>query len=328
MHARGIIVCRAVSRIAPDTIAPATRWTAAFRIANGLRFLFNRAEVNAVLDAPYSSDVPYWSAVWQYCADGNLQAVLDEYLFQLVSDLGTAELTAGRLLDTSQHAASVLSLRTVNYVDHDTDVERTQIRIRSRFSLRYGGRTGTCSGNEQRRPTSVRRSTARSPPRPRLDQCRAGGDRLPLVVSRRRPLEPAVEPGRSRTARGPCEPLRRRRDRRNVAAAHSADVVDSDGPNPWRAAFEAATRSAAADEYGHFAPWWVYPGADSIQRIVMEHPLSRDRARYERLRDSLAHYRLTLGQPRKEDMVELMKQRGVDSAPVAPIDLRPPSIPR
>lgn len=110
-----------------------------------------------------------------------------------------------------------------------------------------------------------------------------------------------------------------------MAAAHWADVVESDDPNPWRAAFEAATQSSAAAEYGHFAPWWVYPGEASIQRIVMEHPLSKDRLRYERLRDSLALYRLTLGQPRQEDMVELMKQRGVDGAVVAPIDLRPPT---
>ncbi|WP_148061625.1 MULTISPECIES: hypothetical protein [unclassified Curtobacterium] len=86
----------------------------------------------------------------QYCADGNLQVVLDEYLFQSVSDIGTAELTADRLLDFSAHAASVLSLRTVNYVAHDTDVDRTKIRLRSRSSLRYGGRTGTDAGDEQR----------------------------------------------------------------------------------------------------------------------------------------------------------------------------------
>ncbi|MDP4332142.1 helicase-related protein [Curtobacterium sp. A7_M15] len=326
MHAPGIIAYRAVSRIAPDTIAPATRWTAAFRIANGLRSLFNRAEVNAVLDARYSSDVPYWSAVLQYCADGNLQAVLDEYLFQLVSDLGTAELTADRLLDISQHAASVLSLRTVNYVGHDTDVDRTQIRIRSRFSLRYGGRTGTSAGDEQRQADV--RAAFNSPFAPFvLVSTSVGQEGIDFhwwshaVVHWNLPSNPVdFEQREGRVNRFGGHAIRR-----NVAAAHWADVVDSDDPNPWRAAFEAATRSTAAAEYGHFAPWWVYPGDASIQRIVMEHPLSRDRARYERLRDSLALYRLTLGQPRQEDMVELMKQRGVDGASVASIDLRPPS---
>ncbi|WP_214530138.1 helicase-related protein [Curtobacterium aurantiacum] len=325
IHAPGIIAYRAVSRIAPDTIAPATRWTAAFRIANGLRSLFNRAEVNAVLDARYS-DLHYWSAVLHYCADGNLQAVLDEYLFQLVSDLGTAELTAERLLDLAQHAASVLSLRTVNYVGHDTDVDRTQIRLRSRFSLRYGGRTGTAAGDEQRQADV--RAAFNSPFAPFvLVSTSVGQEGIDFhwwshaVVHWNLPSNPVdFEQREGRVNRFGGHAIRR-----NVAAAHWADVVASDDLNPWRAAFEAATRSAAAAEYGHFAPWWVYPGEASIQRIVMVHPLSRDRARYDRLRDSLALYRLTLGQPRQEDMVELMKQRGVDSALVAPIDLRPPS---
>ncbi len=324
MHAPGTIAYRAVSRIAPDSIGPATRWVTAFRIGNGLRSLFNRAEVNAILDSRYG-DVPYWSAVLQYCADGNLQAVLDEYLFQLVSDLGTAELTANRLLDIARHAASVLSLRTVNYVGHDTDVERTPIRLRSRFGLRYGGRAGAAAGDEQRQADV--RAAFNSPFAPFvLVSTSVGQEGIDFhwwshaVVHWNLPSNPVdFEQREGRVNRFGGHAIRR-----NVAAAHWADVVASDDPNPWRAAFDAAGRSAAAADYGHFAPWWVYPGRASIQRIVMEHPLSKDRLRYERLRDSLALYRLTLGQPRQEDMVELMKQRGVEGTAVAPIDLRPP----
>ncbi len=259
MHAPGTIAYRAVSRIVPDSISPATRWVAAFRIANGLRSLFNRAEVNANLDSRYS-DVPYWSAVLQYCADGNLQAVLDEYLFQLVSDLGTAELTADRLLDMAQNAASVLSLRTVNYVGHDTDVDRTLIRLRSRFGLRYGGRTGAAAGDEQRQADV--RAAFNSPFAPFvLVSTSVGQEGIDFhwwshaVVHWNLPSNPVdFEQREGRVNRFGGHAIRR-----NVAAAHWVDVVASDDPNPWRAAFDAASRSAAAAEYGHFAPWWVYP---------------------------------------------------------------------
>lgn len=64
-----------------------------------------------------------------------------------------------------------------------------------------------------------------------------------------------------------------------------------------------------------------------MERILARFPLSRDQERYERLRDDLALYRLTLGQPRQEDMVELLHKRGVDGARVPTIDLHPPRSP-
>ena len=56
----------------------------------------------------------------------------------------------------------------------------------------------------------------------------------------------------------------------------------------------------------------------------MHFPLSREDAQYERLRDSLTLYRMMLGQPRQEDMMELLRQRGVTESQVAQLDLRPP----
>jgi hypothetical protein len=53
-------------------------------------------------------------------------------------------------------------------------------------------------------------------------------------------------------------------------------------------------------------------------------PLSRDRERYERLKKDMTLYRLTLGQPRQEDMLALLERRSVDLAMVEALDLRPP----
>jgi hypothetical protein len=99
-------------------------------------------------------------------------------------------------------------------------------------------------------------------------------------------------------------------------------VVSSAGLSPWSVAFDAAS----LEDYGmgEFSPWWVYPGTAKIERVIAQYPLSRDIQKYDRLRDALALYRLTLGQPRQEDMVALLAARGVSGAQLPTIDLRPP----
>lgn len=110
--------------------------------------------------------------------------------------------------------------------------------------------------------------------------------------------------------------------RKNVAEAHWSDVLGSDDPRAWRAAFDAAMDSP--NELGEFSPWWLYPGSARIHRVLAQYPLSRDIEKYERLRGALTLYRLTLGQPRQEDMIEMLAKRGVNGRAVPTIDLRPP----
>ena len=94
------------------------------------------------------------------------------------------------------------------------------------------------------------------------------------------------------------------------------------GQHPWSYAF-----TAAADDHpdlGDFSPWWIYPGDAQVERLVVHYPLSREDAQYERLRNSLTLYRMMLGQPRQEDMMELLRQRGVTESEVTQLDLSPP----
>lgn len=56
-------------------------------------------------------------------------------------------------------------------------------------------------------------------------------------------------------------------------------------------------------------PYSAYTGAGSaesaqIERYVPEMPLSKEVAHYDRLRRTVAAYRLVMGQPRQEDLVE------------------------
>jgi hypothetical protein len=53
--------------------------------------------------------------------------------------------------------------------------------------------------------------------------------------------------------------------------------------------------------------------------------LSRDVPRIEQLQNDLALYRLAFGQPRQEDMLELLRRNGVTAveAATSALDLRP-----
>ncbi len=72
----------------------------------------------------------------------------------------------------------------------------------------------------------------------------------------------------------------------------------------------------------------MYPGPAKIERHLLPYPLSVDLAGLERVKSDLALYRLTFGQPRQEDMLELLRNQGVEAQPERMdelgIDLSPP----
>ena len=43
-----------------------------------------------------------------------------------------------------------------------------------------------------------------------------------------------------------------------------------------------------------------------VERIILQYPLSTDQGRYERLKKVLSLYRLTMGQPRQEELLEML----------------------
>lgn len=69
--------------------------------------------------------------------------------------------------------------------------------------------------------------------------------------------------------------------------------------------------------HSDIVPYWCLPVAELteeqrakleyIERIVPLYPLSRDRYKYDRLIKVLALYRMTLGQPRQEELLNLLK---------------------
>ncbi|MEM1334413.1 MAG: hypothetical protein AAGG08_13255, partial [Actinomycetota bacterium] len=130
-----------------DDVASFTLWSAAAIVADGLRSLFNRYEIACLLDddARFDSDMPYWQRVLQTCADGNLQAVLEEYLAHLrppnASSFveGDPAETHG-LIEIAQQVRAALALRESTLRLFDPTRPEQSLGRPTRFAVRYGGK--------------------------------------------------------------------------------------------------------------------------------------------------------------------------------------------
>jgi len=73
--------------------------------------------------------------------------------------------------------------------------------------------------------------------------------------------------------------------------------------SPWNSVAEAAEKHFG-DETG-LSPWWTLPGAQ-VSRHLFALPRSRDVLRFAKLSRQRSLYRLALGQPRQEELVEML----------------------
>ncbi|MBK7624684.1 MAG: helicase [Kineosporiaceae bacterium] len=325
LHSPGNCAWRALNRLTHDqpTVSRAGHWEAAAVLANGLRRVFARWESTLLLDHLIEAGVPYWRAVLTYCGWGNLQSVLDEYLHHLYVSEGSPVLDDHRLRSLAEAAADAIAVRVSRYEAFDPHHPADPIAFTSRFALRYGGRR--LSQDDVRQPEV--RNAFNSPFWPFvLASTSVGQEGIDLhwwchaIVHWNTPANPVdFEQREGRVNRRDGHAVRR-----NIAERHAANIFSDPDPNPWRAAYRVATDEQ--DRCGDFAPHWVYPGSTRIERHVAPYPLSSDRARYEQLKDDVALYRLTFGQPRQEDMLELLRRTAPSQNDViqARIDLSPP----
>ena len=57
------------------------------------------------------------------------------------------------------------------------------------------------------------------------------------------------------------------------------------------------------------SPWWVLDGA-TVSRFVFDLPQSRDQEKFNLLKEQRLIYRLALGQPNQEDLVDFLAKGG------------------
>jgi len=301
---------RALGRLGLDDsgVTELGRWKAAAVLAAGFRSLFSRWESIVLIDSLYPDvKVPYWQKVLLYCAAGNLQAVLDEYLFHLVQAEGAGVLDDARILRVASAAAGALTLRAARYQGFDPAEPEVPIPFQARFAVRYGsGRQDETTA----RPAEVR-GAFNSPFWPFvLVSTSVGQEGIDFhwwchhLVHWNVPANPVdfeQREGRVNRYRGHAL-------RKNVVAAHHGRILAEGGGSPWTSAYRVAAEDI--DLQGGLVPDWIYPGDAAVVRQLMPFPLSADLGKLRRIKRDLALYRMTFGQARQEDLVEILATTG------------------
>ena len=324
----GVTSLRALSRVCGGDVSlddEEMRDTACL-ISWALRSLFNRPEAMAAVRGAETGE-RYWQAVLAYCLDGNLQAVLDEYVHVLIDAEGlqdkTFEERAERLAEV---LGEVLSLRTVTASIDEIQVDQSRAsierhRIRTHFAVRFG--RGQDEDNQMQRESAVR-DAYNSPFWPFvLASTSVGQEGLDFhpyshaIVHWNLPGNPVdLEQREGRVHRFKGHAIRR-----NVALTHGSAAL-GDADDPWTDVFAAA--KADSGGANDLTPYWVYApdGGFRIERYVPAAPLSREAARYRRLLRTMGAYRLVMGQPRQEDLLRYVGEN-VQALDWLQIDLTP-----
>jgi hypothetical protein len=318
-----VTALRAIARVAGglQRVTDKSLRNQAGQVAEGFRSLFNQPDVAAMLRR-LNNEEPYWQRVLEYCSRGGLQSVLDEYAHVLVEYLGVS----GRPVEQIQREVSAaiqdaLTLRAATVAADLVTVDRgtqaitidDKIRFRTRFAVRYGGRS-------QEEPQTVQRQgdilkAFNSPFWPfLLCSTSVGQEGLDFhlychaVVHWNLPSNPVdLEQREGRVHRYKGQAVRKNIARDfSIKASYSTSGPSSDS---WRQLFDAG-RDARALELSDLVPFWVYTpeGGARIERHLPMILLSKEVEQAEGLRRSLAVYRMAFGQSRQDDLVQFLQQ--------------------
>ena len=307
-----VVALRALARVASTAnalSAPDVR-DAAGQIAWSLRNLFNLPEAIALIRSTHPGE-PYWRRILQYSIDGNLQAVLDEYMHVLKESLGLFDHQPSEIVEKIsaevKHASGLRSAPVI--IDELVGGDQPQLkkrRLRARFAARFGEDVDVDDKKANRK--DLVRAAFNSPFWPFvLATTSVGQEGLDFhhychaVIHWNLPSNPVdLEQREGRVHRYKGHAVRK-----NIA--HRFSLKTDSALDPWAAMFDQAKRersNGATD----IVPYWVYPIPDgaSIERHVPKLPLSREEIRFQSLRRALTLYRMVFGQPRQEELLSYL----------------------
>lgn len=281
---------------------------AATKICNNI---FNRRYNAAVIDILYNkkSVQTYFKQVIDYCVMGNLQAVLDEFAY-MIDERSNGE----RNVEMIQKRM-IESFIDRNYQEIDTTEsfgkeKKKKWRIRTHYAMPYGNIRMIDQATN--RANDVRLAF-NSPFRPFvLASTSVGQEGLDFHWYCRKIMHWNISsnPQDMEQREGRIDRYKSLFVRRNVAKFHPETYT-------WNEMFDLARTEAKDKGFCELVPYWSIPqdmlksiaetDREYIESIVPLYPLSMDYDRYRHMKSVLRLYRLTMGQPRQEELLEFFK---------------------
>lgn len=268
-------------------------------------------KLRTYLDRPvFWSVLPGDDATAKYqraCVEGCLEAVLDEHFWLRKSKVGGIG-----LVDDLSGALSA----NVGTFGFKGPAKKEKIRIRCHAAVPFGGTESETQRQEQDEdsPAPARseeiRSAFNTPFWPYLLATTSVGqegldfhswcDRLGHWDLCSSPVDLEQREGRVQRFGG----LTVRRPLADKLGKDALTAARRDLTSPWDAIAATANEVFKDDETG-LTPWWTLPGAE-LKRHLFALPRSRDIDRYAKLKMQRLLYRVALGQPDQEDLIELL----------------------
>ena len=282
-----------------------------------LRFIryFNSTEATAVIDSYDGSDREYWRKVLTYSKEGNIQAVLDEYVHILLDGLHLDNIEKIKFIN--KKIIDSMHLYNAKYEIDTFDDFKLKIEnpkhspksLRTHYAVSFI--QGVDKDEDKNRKRSVL-SSFNSPFWPFiLTSTSIGQEGLDFHQYCRRIVHWNLPSNAIdlEQREGRINRFKSLAIRQNIAKRYCGIEFTQ---NIWNELFEEALEKEKHVNSSELIPYWgltYRPNMIKIERIVPMYPYSKDIAKFNRLQHILASYRLTLGQPYQDYLIDSLSEK-------------------
>jgi len=286
---------------------------AATRVAFGAVSLFNKAESERIIHILYGKK-KYFLAIARYCAEGDFQAVVDEYghlLFERGIEDATIKFTETLSFSPTRVNCQFEQDKLKSSIKISGNEKQTvKHSLRCHYAVPLGNQKLTDESGVKR--IGEVRDAFNSPFRPfMLNSTSIGQEGLDFhwycrqIVHWNLPSNPIdIEQREGRVNRYKSLVVRNR-----VAQAYGNGSYSNSG-DPWAALFATADEDTKSARKSDLVPYWHYPqGEATIERYVPMMPMSKEVGKLDNALKVLVLYRLAFGQPRQEELLDNLLKR-------------------
>jgi hypothetical protein len=300
---------------------------AAFNVSSAFLTMFNKPESIAIVRL-HTRDGDYWERALRYMIDGNMQAMLDEFVYLLINGENIQSTN-----ELSDFISDILSVRTATsdiedyptFLDNLTKEKPKRKAIRSHYAVDFGTqKISTAKGAG--RQINIRQAF-NSPFRPFvLASTSIGQEGLDFHLYCKKifhwnlpsnPIDFEQREGRIHRYQGLVIRL-------NLASKYREQIgYGNTQNNIWKEVFKYAEKEKAQAKFScDLVPYWHTETLSDIKidRFVPLYPFSRDIEKFNNLIKILTFYRLTFGQPRQEELVDALHDSGFSDEVIQKLD--------
>ena len=279
----------------------------AFKIADSFRKFFNLPENIAVIDKHSENNKSYWQNLLTYSANGNFQSMLDEFATAMIDHNGLWNNSVeDKLKKLIELISNNIGLRTVSVAGHtyESFIKKRKPRF---FRSHFGVALNQSLDNEKDiiRSDSVR-DAFNSPFRPFiLSTTSIGQEGLDFHLYCRKILHwnlPA-NPVDFEQREGRINRFKNLAIRQNIALKYRNKLNFKDSASVWDQLYQLAIEIEKGDKSDLVPFWHVEPQNIFIERQVPTIPYSKEVKKLKNLLKTISVYRIALGQPRQEELV-------------------------